>query len=96
MFSPRPPGQLRSGKPYQPLPECAAVSHGTASNMHPSEEVETAEFMFPLIDKGNQRRYVPWTFMDMVGLAGRLPGRSAAGIRRRKSPVDAQSREKHR
>lgn len=27
----------------------------------------------PLVVKGNNTVYVPWSFMDMIGLAGRLP-----------------------
>lgn len=35
---------------------------------------EEAELMFPIVTKtSGQQQYVPWSFCDMIGLAGRLP-----------------------
>lgn len=34
---------------------------------------EEDDTMAPLITKGGPPQYVPWSFMDMVGLAARLP-----------------------
>ena len=66
-------GTLRSGKLYRPQSPKTAWLEQEQENMEGALSNHPAT-LCPLITKAQgQTQYVPWSFMDMVGLASRLP-----------------------
>ena len=62
------PMTLRNGKILEEhVTAEAGLTGQTESRVHALGQ------MCPMVIKGGIRSYLPWSFMDMVGLAGRLP-----------------------
>lgn len=67
--------KLRSGKtvPRERRERRQELEERVSEESEGMEEDDDMALQFPLMAKGNRIQYVPWSFMDMTGLAGRLP-----------------------